>query len=87
MAMERLRLDETFHPEDAAAWYRNAEVGDRILIDLPGRACALQLMACPNQLVCWWPEGGRGVSIPLEQVAPRLEMLSNVRRAASLVST
>jgi hypothetical protein len=52
-------------------------VSDRVHLELPGRACTLQLIACPNNLICWWPEGGRGVSVPLEDSVQRLAMLQN----------
>jgi hypothetical protein len=75
MATETFRLGGNFLPEDVVTWYHRSEIGDRALIELPGRSCMLQLIACPNALICWWPESGRGVSMPLEQTVQRLAML------------
>lgn len=77
MAAETFRLGSDFFPEDVVGWYHRSEVNDRVHLELPGRACALQLIACPNNLICWWPEGERGVSGQLDDTVRRLEMLQN----------
>lgn len=77
MAAETFRLGGDFFPEDVVTWYHSSEVRDRVHLELPGRTCTLQLIACPNNLICWWPEGGRGVSVPLEDSVRRLAMLQD----------
>jgi hypothetical protein len=75
MVTETVRLGGNFLPKDVVTWYHRSEVGDRVLIELPGRTCRLQLIARPHTMICWWPEGGRGGSMPLEQTVQRLAML------------
>jgi hypothetical protein len=77
MATEMFRLGGDFLPEDVVMWYHRSAVGDDVLIALPGRTCVLRLIACPNKFIYWWPEGGRGVSMPLENTVCRLVMLQN----------
>jgi hypothetical protein len=77
MARVHFRLQTDFTPRDVVRWYDVAAVGDAAVIIIPSRVSTLQLLRAPNNLVHWWPEGGRGVTVSLEDAMRRLEMLSD----------
>jgi len=73
------QMGENFQPHDVIAWYLEASLGEAITVKLPGRFAALQLICCDNGDLHWWPEGGRGVTLPLDNAVARLSMLQEVR--------
>jgi hypothetical protein len=74
MATVQYRLDEDFKPYDLTAWYHSTEPGDIAVITLPNRACKVQLIRGYRDSVCWWPESGRSMTIPVENAISRLAM-------------
>jgi hypothetical protein len=74
MAIVQYRLDEDFKPDDLTTWYHRTEPGNMAVITLPNRACKVQLIRGRRDHVCWWPEGGRSVTIPVENAIARLSM-------------
>jgi hypothetical protein len=77
MASMYFNLQSNFTPRDVMRWYDVAAVGDAAIITIPSRVSTLQLLRTPNNFVHWWPEGGRGVTVSLEDAVRRLEMLSD----------
>lgn len=77
MARMHFNLQSNFTPRDVVRWYDVAAVGDAAIITIPSRVSTLQLLRTPNNFVHWWPEGGRGVTVSLEDAVRRLEMLSD----------
>lgn len=74
MATVQYRLDDDFKPYDVTAWFRSTEPGDIAVITLPNRKCKVQLIRGYRDTVCWWPEGGRSLTIPVENAISRLAM-------------
>ena len=74
MVTVQYRLDEDFKPFDLKTWYHNAEPGDMAVITLPKRACKVQLIRGYRDSVCWWLEGGRSMTIFVENTIARLAM-------------
>lgn len=72
-----VQLDVNFTPEDLARWY-HAESGRDVIIMI--RACPVRISRCPREHVCWWPEGGRRVTEPLEKAMRRLQTLQETKR-------
>ena len=83
MAQTHFRLQTNFIPRDVKCWYNVAAVGDVAVITIPSRLSPLRLLCVRNNCVHWWPEGGRGVTIPLDEAVQRLEMLSNAHYAVA----
>ena len=83
MARTHFRLQTDFTPPDVLRWYNVAVFGDVAVIAIPPRLSTLRLLCARNNLVHWWPEGERGVTIPLEEAVRRLEMLSGTRYAVA----
>lgn len=79
METVQYRLDEDFKPYDVTSWYHQAKPGDIAVITLPNRACKVQLIRGYRDSVCWWPEGGRSMTMPVENAISRLSMFQ-VRR-------
>jgi hypothetical protein len=77
VATVQYRLDEDFKPYDLRTWYHNAEPGDMAVIALPKRTCKVQLIRGYRDCVCWWPEGGRSMTISVENAILRLDMLQD----------
>ena len=75
MERAKFQLNNNFLPSDLTAWHRNTQPGDMAIIALPGRDCKVQLIRGYRESVCWWPEGGRSMTIPLENAMARLAML------------
>jgi hypothetical protein len=75
VATVQYRLDEDFKPYDLTTWHHHAELGDIAVIALPKRACKVQLIRGYRDSVCWWPEGGRSMTISVENAILRLAML------------
>ena len=73
------RLDENFQPHDVITWYLEASSGETITISIPSRFATVQLIRRDNGYLHWWPEGGRGVTLPLDNAVDRLSMLQDVR--------
>jgi hypothetical protein len=74
METVQYRLDEDFKPYDLTAWYHSTEPGDMAVIALPNRACKVQLIRGYRESVCWWPEGGRSMTISVKNAIARLAM-------------
>ena len=72
-------LAEGFYPQDVRPWYDRAKVGDIITIALSSRETTVRLMRRSDNHVRWWPEGGRGMTMTLEDAILRLEMLRESR--------
>jgi hypothetical protein len=72
METVQYRLDEDFKPSDLTAWYHSTEPGDMAVIALPNRACKVQLIRGYRESVCWWPEGGRSMTISVKNAIARL---------------
>lgn len=72
------RLGENFQPRDVVAWYGTATLGEAITLTLPSRSATVQLICRDNGYLHWWPAGGRGVTVPLDNAIQRLAMLQNV---------
>jgi len=83
MARTHFRLQTDFAPYDVVRWYNVAAFGDAAVITIPSRVSTLWLLRTRNNHVHWWPEGERGVTVPLEEAIRRLEMLSGVRSAGA----
>ena len=79
MTPSAVRLAEGFQPQDVRPWYDRAKLGEIITIALPSRSAAVRLIRQPNDYVGWWPEGGRGMTMTLEEAMLRLEMLRDAR--------
>ena len=74
MVVASYRLRENFAPQDVVGWCRDAEPGEMISVALPGRASSVRLIRGMNECVCWWPEGGRSLTVPIEDAVQRLAM-------------
>jgi hypothetical protein len=83
MTPSAVRLAEEFQPQDVRPWYDRAELDEMITIALPSRSAAVRLIRRPNDYVCWWPEGGGGMTMTLEEAVLRLEMLRDTRPSRS----
>jgi hypothetical protein len=59
-----------------ADWYHRAMVGDTAVIVIPSSTCMVRLIRQPRNHVHWWPQGERGVTVPLEDAMYRLQVLS-----------
>ena len=81
MEIAEYRLDEDFKPYDLTTWYQSAEPGDMAVVALPQRACKVQLVRGDRDSVCWWPEGGRSMTIAVEDAISRLAMFQLGPRA------
>lgn len=79
MTSPAVRLAEGFQPQDVRPWYDRAELGEIITISLPSRSAAVRLICRPNDYVDWWPEGGQGMTMTLEEAMLRLEMLRDTK--------
>jgi hypothetical protein len=75
MARTHFHLQSNFTPRDVMRWYSVAAYGDAAVITIPSRVSTLRLLRARNNLVHWWPEGGRGVTVSLEDAMRRLETL------------
>ncbi|MDH3601611.1 MAG: hypothetical protein OEU26_18520 [Candidatus Tectomicrobia bacterium] len=69
-----VRLGVNFEPEDLVGWY-HATSGSDIAITISCRTGTVQISRRQKEQVFWWPEGGRGVTEPLEKAVSRLQML------------
>jgi hypothetical protein len=67
------RLNEDFVASDVVRWYDKASLGDTVIITLPSRP-SVWLSRCPNEHVYWWTEGGRGLTVSLQDARQRLAM-------------
>jgi len=85
MVVVQYRLDEDFKPSDLKTWYHHAALGDMAVIALPKRACKVQLIRGYRDSVCWWPEGGRSITISVENAMARLAMFQVRPRSSGLV--
>lgn len=71
-----VRLGIDFEPEDLVDWYNAASGNDiAVIITIAARASDVQIRRCPRNCIFWLPEGGRGVTEPLEKAVRRLKML------------
>lgn len=68
-------LGVDFEPEDLVRWYHVSPNGEVVIIAISSRVSRVQIRRCPRDHVFWWPEGGRGVTEPLEKAVNRLRML------------
>jgi hypothetical protein len=76
MSAMRYRLNEDFVASDVVRWYNKASLGDRVVIALPSRP-SVWLSCCPNEHVYWCTEGGRGLTVSLQDARQRLAMLQS----------
>jgi len=67
-------LDKDFKPYDLTTWYDSTEPGDMAVITLPNRESKVQLIRGYRDSVCWWPEGGRSMTISVKNAISRLAM-------------
>jgi hypothetical protein len=67
------RLNEDFVASDVMRWYDKASPGDTVVIALPSHP-SVWLFHCPNEHVYWWTEGGRGLTVSLQDARQRLAM-------------
>lgn len=74
MEIVEYRLDVDFKPYDLTTWYDNTEPGDMAVITLPNCGSKVQLIRGYRESVCWWPEGGQSMTIPIENAIARLSM-------------
>ena len=79
MTSSAVRLAEGFQPQDVRPWYERAKLGEIITIALPSRSAAVRLIRRPNDYVHWWPEGGRGMTMTLEEAILRLDILRDTK--------
>jgi hypothetical protein len=86
MTPSAVRLAEGFQPQDVRPWYDRAKLGEIITIALPSRSTAVRLIRRPNDYVCWWPEGGRGMTMTLEEAMLRLDILRDTKTASRIKS-
>jgi hypothetical protein len=73
--MATTHLHTSYATSTVVDWYDSATVGDTAVIALPSRLCTVRLIRQPRNYVHWWPEGGRGITVPLEDAVRRLQML------------
>jgi hypothetical protein len=67
-------LNEDFVASDVMRWYTKASHGDRVVIALPSHP-SVWLWHCANGHVYWHTEGGRGLTVTLQEARQRLAML------------
>ena len=67
------RLNEDFVASDVVRWYNKASLGDTMVIALTSHP-SIWLYRCPNAHVYWWTEGGRGLTVSLQDARQRLAM-------------
>lgn len=79
MTSSAVQLAEGFQPQDVRPWYDRAKLGEIITIALPSRSAAVRLIRRPNDHVRWWPEGGRGMTMTLEEAILRLDILRSTK--------
>ena len=73
MSARHYRLNEDFVASDVVRWYDKATSGEMVVIALPAHP-SVQLYHCPNEHVYWSTEGGRGLTVSLEDAQQRLAM-------------
>jgi hypothetical protein len=73
MPARHYRLNEDFVASDVVRWYDKATFGEMVVIALPSRP-SIWLACCPNEHVYWYTEGGRGMTVSLEDARQRLAM-------------
>ena len=76
MSAIHYRLNEDFVASDVIRWYDKASLGDTVVIALSSRP-SVWLSRCPNAHVYWWTEGGRGLTVSLQDARQRLTMLQS----------
>jgi len=86
MTSSAVPLAEGFQPQDVRPWYDRAKLGEIITIALPSRSAAVRLIRRPNDYVRWWPEGGRGMTMTLEEAILRLDILQDTKTTSRLKS-
>ena len=67
------RLNEDFAASDVMRWYDKATIGEPVLIVLLAYP-SVRLYRRPNERVYWYTEGGRGMTVSLEDARQRLAM-------------
>ena len=67
------RLNEDFVAGDVVRWYDKASLGDTVVIALPSHP-SVWLSCCRNEHVYWCTEGGRGLTVSLQDARQRLAM-------------
>jgi hypothetical protein len=73
MLAMQYRLNEDFVASDVVRWYNKASLGDTMVIALPSHP-SIWLYRCPNAHVYWWTEGGRGLTVSLQDARQWLAM-------------
>ena len=79
MVTSAVQLAEGFEPQDLRPWYDGAAVGESLTVALSSRGTAVRLIKRPKHHVSWWPMGGRGMTMTLEDAISRLDMLRDRR--------
>lgn len=74
------RLNEHFVASDVVRWYDQATIGETAVIALPSHP-SVRLYCRPNAHVYWYTEGGRGMTVSLEDARQRLTMFQTRWRA------
>lgn len=67
------RLNENFVASDVVHWYDKATIGETAVIALSSHP-AVRLCCRPNAHVYWYTEGGRGMTVSLDDAQQRLAM-------------
>ena len=87
MHTSTVQLAEGFYPQDMWSWYNQADIGESVTITLPSRNTAVRLIKGENNHVRWWPEGGCGMTVTLQDARLRLEMLRETRSGLTRTAT
>lgn len=70
------RLHADFTDLSLIEWYHTASVGDLALVEIPSRACVVELRCWIAGRVGWSVQGGRSLTMPLLEALMRLQLLS-----------
>ena len=82
IAVQHFRLDDILMERGLRNWYANAAVGDTAIVTISSYDCQeLRLIRQEHGHVHWWPEGDRGMTVPLEDAVRRLQMLHGPAQA------
>lgn len=81
MSAMHYHLNEDFVASDVVRWYNKATLGAKAVIAFPPHP-SVWLHCCPNEHVYWYTEGGRGMTVSLEDARQRLAMFQTRWRVA-----
>jgi hypothetical protein len=75
-SVQHFRLDDRLMEQELEEWYATTAVGDTAVVALSvDDLDEVRLIRQEHGHVHWWPEGDRGVTVPLENAVMRLQML------------